>query len=141
MALERRRPLPAGRYWLDVFEPNQLAWGSWVDAMTRMVPPRATIEVTQHFEGTDGAGPHDFVIFSTPGENVAWEAAGLPSPTIAGPEIQTSDDTVQKPPPEPDLVDQLGDLSEHAKGITTGLKVAGFIAVVVVVGSFALKRK
>ena len=140
MALERRRPLPAGRYWLDVFEPNQLAWGSWVDAMTRMVPPRATIEVTQHFDGTDGAGPHDFVIFSIPGENVAWEAAGLPSPTIAGPEIQTSDDTVQKPPPEPDLIDQL---NEAATGISRTAQVGlgvGVAVVVVIAGIALLKR-
>jgi hypothetical protein len=108
--------------------------------MTNMVPPRVSIEVTQHFDGIDGAPGHDFVIFSTPSENVAYEAAGLPSPTIAGPEIQTSDDTVQKPPPEPDPLDQL---SDAAAGIGQTAKVAvgvGVAVVVVVAGIALLKR-
>lgn len=140
MALERRRPLPAGRYWLDVFENQQGNWGAWVDAMTRMAPPRVTVEVSQHFDGVDGAAAHDFVIFSTPGENVAYEAAGLPSPTIAGPEIQNSDDTVQKPPPEPDLIDQL---STAAGGIgrTAQIGLGVGVAVVVVLGGIALLKR
>jgi len=136
VALERRRPLPAGRYWLDVFPKNAIAWGAWSEAMTKM--GSATVEVTQHFEAVDGAPAHDFVIFSTSSPNVAWEAAGLPSPTIAPATVTTSDDTVDKPPPEPGLLDKL---SSHAEGIATGAKVSLGIAVVVVIAAIALKRK
>lgn len=136
MALERRRPLPAGRYWLDVFPKNAIAWGAWSDSMRKL--GSATVEHTEHFEAVDGAPEHDFVIFSTTGPNVAWEAAGLPSPTIAPSSVTSSDDTATKPPPEPGVLDQLG---QRAQDFTTGIKVAVGIAVVVVIGSFALRRK
>lgn len=106
--------------------------------MTKM--GSANVEVTEHFEGVDGADPHDFVIFTTSTDNVAWAAAGLPSPSIAGPEIHTSDDTVTKPPPEPSVLDQL---SSAAAGVGTTAKVGlGVgVAVVVVVGAFAILRR
>ena len=150
MALERRRPLPAGRYWLDVFPKNAIAWQSWSEAMTKL--GSATIEHTEHFEaipadtnlfdtGSVPAAPaHDFVIFSTSTPNIAWEAAGLPSPTIAPASVQSSDDTVTKPPPEPSVLDQL---SSAAAGVGTTAKVGlGVgVAVVVVVGAVALFRR
>lgn len=136
MALERRRPLPAGRYWLDVFPKNALAWATWSSAMSKM--GSATVEVTEHYPSVDGAPEHDFVIFSTSGPNVAWEAAGLPSPTIAPATVTTSDDTATKPPPEPGVLDQL---AEHAQGFATGAKISVGIAVVVVIAAIALKRR
>ncbi len=136
MTIERRRPLPAGRYWLDVFPKNAAAWDLWSSSMTRL--GSAKVEVTEHFEAVDGAPEHDFVIFSTSTPNVAWEAAGLPSPTIAPSSVTTSDDTATKPPPEPSVLDKL---SEHAQGFATGAKIAVGVAVVVVVAAIALKRK
>lgn len=138
MALERRRPLPAGRYWLDVFPKNATAWETWSSAMTKI--GSAKVEVTEHFDAVDGAPAHDFVIFSTTTENAAWEAAGLPSPTIAPSSVTTSDDTATKPPPEPSALDQLG---QTASNIGTGIKVAVGVVVVVSVAGFgiALLRK
>jgi len=138
MALERRRPLPPGRYWLDVFPDNAAGWESWSRAMTKM--GSANVEVTEHFEAIDGAPAHDFVIFTTKTENAAWQAAGLPSPTIAPSSVTTSDDTVDKPPPELNPLDQIG---QTAAGITTGIKVAvGVVVVVSVAGlGIALLRK
>jgi hypothetical protein len=100
----------------------------------------AKVEVTEHFEAVDGAPEHDFVIFSTTTPNIAWEAAGLPSPTIAPSSVTTSDDTATKPPPEPNPLDQL---SSAAAGIGTSAKVGlGVgVAVVVVLGAIALLRK
>jgi len=148
VALERRRPLPAGRYWLDVTPLLKSKWEVWLDAMSKF--DSVKVEHTEHFDaieeqsnplgdGTVPAAPaHDFVIFSTSSPNVAWEAAGLPSPTIAPATVTTSDDTVDKPPPEPSLLDKL---SSHAEGIATGAKVSLGIAVVVVIAAIALKRK
>jgi hypothetical protein len=138
VALERRRPLPAGRYWLDVFPKNAIQWQTWSEAMTKM--GSATVETTEHYPSVDGAPEHDFVIFSTSGPNVAWEAAGLPSPTVAPSNITTSDDTATKPPPEPSALEQLG---KTAEGLTTGLKVAvGVVVVVSVAGlGIAILRK
>jgi hypothetical protein len=110
------------------------------------------VEHTEHFdgieeqsnplgEGTVPAAPeHDFVIFSLSNANVAWEVAGLPSPTIAPATIQTSDDTVDKPPPEPGMLEQL---SSAAAGVGTSAKVGlGVgVAIVVVVGAYALTRR
>ncbi len=138
MALERRRPLPAGRYWLDVFPKNAIQWQTWSEAMTKM--GRAKVETTEHYPSVDGAPEHDFVIFSVSSPNVAWEAAGLPSPTIADANVTTSDDTATKPPPEPSALEQLG---KTAEGLTTGLKVAvGVVVVVSVAGlGIAILRK
>jgi hypothetical protein len=100
----------------------------------------ATVEVTEHYPSVDGAPEHDFVIFSTSGPNVAWEAAGLPSPTIAPSNITTSDDTATKPPPEPGVLEQL---TSAAAGVGASAKVGlGVgVAVVVVVGAVALLRR
>jgi hypothetical protein len=110
------------------------------------------VEHTEHFEaideqsnplgeGTVPAAPeHDFVIFSLSNANVAWEVAGLPSPTIAPASITSSADTADVPPPEPGVLEQLG---KHTEGFASGLKISAGIgvAVVVVVGAYALTRK
>lgn len=150
MALERRRPLPAGRYWLDITPLHKTKWEVWRNAMSGF--DSVKVEHTEHFdavkeqsnplgEGTVPAAPeHDFVIFSLTAPNVAWEAAGLPSPTIAPASITSSADTGDVPPPEPGVLAQL---SSAAAGIGTSAKVGlgvGF-AVVVAVGAYALTRR
>jgi len=138
VALERRRPLPAGRYWLDVFPRNAVAWATWSSAMSKM--GAAKVEVTEHYDSVDGAPEHDFVIFSTTSPNAAYYAAGLPYPTIAATTVTTSDDTATKPPPEPGVLEQL---SSAAAGVGASAKVGlGVgVAVVVVVGAVALLRR
>jgi len=120
MAIERRRPLPAGRYWLDVFPRNKQAWEMWSASMAKV--GSATVEKTEHFEASGGNEAYDFVIFSTTTPNVAWAALNLPHPTIAPSTIQSSNDTVTRPPPPPSVVEQL---EETVKSVSTGAKVAG----------------
>ena len=150
MALERRRPLPAGRYWLDVTPLLKPKWEMWRNAMSNV--DSVKIEKTEHFdaieeqsnplgEGIVPAAPeHDFVIFSLTNANVAWEVAGLPSPTIAPSNITTSADTADRPPPEPSVLEQL---SSAAAGVGASAKVGlGVgIAVAVVVGTYVLLWK
>lgn len=98
-AIERRNPLPAGRYWVDVFDPDIAAWTAWRTRNGQNVK----VEETEHFEGDPS---RDFIIFKVLAP-VPWEGPGLP--TIAEPSVQTSSDTGQRPAPEPDPTTKIGD--------------------------------
>jgi hypothetical protein len=124
MALERRRPLPAGRYWLDVFPRNKQAWELWSSSMAKLGSLR--VEKTQHFDASGGNEAYDFVIFETSTPNVAWGALNLPHPTIAPSNVQSSEDTVTKPPPPPGVFEQIDDT---VKSIGTGAKIASGVLV------------
>jgi hypothetical protein len=106
MTLERRRPLPAGRYWADIFAPRN-AFDGWV----QMAASRGAIhgEVSEHFEEAAGAPEHDFVIFTT-NTDLVWPDADIGfAPNVAPPNVQSSADTVQRPPPEPSAIDQISE--------------------------------
>lgn len=144
MALERRRPLPVGRYWLDVTPLFKDKWEQWRNAMMNVESVK--IETVEHFEAQTGvigvpdAPERDFVIFALTAPNVAWQAVGLPSPTIAPKNVTSSADTGDVPPPEPGPLEQLG---QAASSIGTGAKVGiGVgVAAVVVIGALALFRR
>lgn len=104
MALERRRPLPAGRYWLDVWEDHRSAWEIWKTAMSHA--GRAKVTHTESFDAIGGNKAHDFVIFETDQETIGWPEE-LGSPNVAGPEIQSSNDTLDRPEPMPEVIDQI----------------------------------
>jgi hypothetical protein len=130
MTIERRRPLPAGRYWLDVFASKRPAWEVWSTAMKNV--GRLNVTHTESFEATDGGEARDFVIFETDAETIGWpESVG--SPTIAGKNIQSSADTVQRPDPE---LEPLDALSAAASSVGTATKTA--IGVGVAIGVVAL---
>jgi hypothetical protein len=140
MALERRRPLPAGRYWFDVVPGNQLQWDLWLAGMANV--PSVTIEHIEHYEAVSGvpgvpnSPARDFVIFSLSQPNVAWEVAGLASPTIAPDSVQSASDTADVPPPEPDALDRLRATTD---AIGTGAKVG--IALVAVAAVIAILKR
>jgi hypothetical protein len=106
--LERRNPIPAGRYWMDATgDPAIDKLDAWLVAHTDTVRV-----VTSEFD-RGSAGPFSnptpvqFVIFQV---SAPTRSDGLPSyPNIATPDIQTSADTVQRPPPEtmPSVLDVL----------------------------------
>ncbi len=101
MAVERRNPLPAGVYWIDVFGANREKFAAWTRAN------KVHVSKTESFDSTP---PRDWLKFevTTP---VPWDAKTFGFPTIIEPgsTVNTSDDTVQKPPPEtgPNLDDLL----------------------------------
>jgi hypothetical protein len=148
VTLERRRPLPEGRYWLDVTEQLRPKWELWRNAMASV--PTVTIDHTEDIPPVDEGlfGPHapgrQFVIFSLSSPNVAWEAVGLPSPTIAGANVQTASDTADMPAPTPDLFDEVsgaatGLVGEVKAGAKLGLGLAGGAAAVAII-ILALRR-
>lgn len=134
MALERRNPLPPGRYWLDVHGPRSDAegpqrdrnvhFGIWKSRNSDAVH----VEKTQSFPDEDP--PRNFVIFRTIKE-IPWGpemADVLGFPTIATDDVQSSDDTVQRPPPEaPDLADQLKTIVLWTAGAVVGVGVLSIL--------------
>lgn len=94
MAVERRDPLPIGRYWVFVFERDRDAWARWTAQFSpRWVRVRATsqldhaglganaLEQLKALTGVDltsGERPADFVQFDVL-EPVPWLGIGFPN--------------------------------------------------------------
>lgn len=100
--LVRTEPLPIGRYWIDIFhEPiaNKSIFDTWL--INGKAAGAVIIERTESRGADDGGPARDWYIFQIVkpwGWGIA-EWVGWPNDAPAN--IQTSDDTVQKPPPEP----------------------------------------
>lgn len=135
--IERRRPLPAGRYWIDVFPKNKPRWEAYVAVMAQL--GALGVEVTEHVPGIDGAPDHDFVIFQTDRELVWPDSEMGFAPNVATSEVHSSDDTVQKPPPS----DPIGDVQQLGKELVRGIVTAGVVAggLLVVVSLLSLRRR
>lgn len=120
--MQRENPLPAGRYWVDVFEADQPAFRLWLESHSG---PVKVVSTESH--PADGGGPaRDWYLFEV-AEPVPWEGPGFP--TIAT-NVTSSDDTVQKPPPEPGVLDQAADFVTSAA--TAGKRTITVVAVVAV---------
>lgn len=120
MALERRSPLPAGMYWLDVLGDNRIAFAAWRTAHGADVKVR----------GTESFPEREWLKFEVL-RPVAWDAKqfGFPNIIRAGEAIDSSADTVQRPDPEKDPLDKLGDELSSAGSLTSRL-----VPIVVVLG-------
>lgn len=123
MTIERRNPLPVGRYWQDIMGDVALVkWQSWVKGLNAD-RENVAIDATESFAPVDGSLPRTWILFRVLHE-VVWAHDKIGSPTVAGEIVHTSDDTVQKPPPEKPPADQLEDSLEQ---FLEGLKVFGYI--------------
>lgn len=97
--LERRTPLPVGRYWLDVPESKTSDFNGYLAASIE----RVKVEVTE------GEGEHGtFYIFRVLSP-VPWFATNFGFPNTAGPEVKSRADTVQAPDLPKDGLDQVSD--------------------------------
>jgi len=126
-AVERKNPLPAGRYWVDVFAKDSDAFGAWLNSN------KATVQVrtTEHF---DSDPVRDWYLFevSVP---TPWQGPGFP--TIAGPHVTSSSDTAQRPDPVPSVATQV---EKELADLKSATRTATWIgaAVLVVVGGALL---
>lgn len=102
MAIERRNPLPTGRYWVDVFDPHRRAFKEWLE------DNHVTVEQTKEYETNTPLGT--WYLFSV-SEPVQWEGPGFP--TIADASVQSHDDTAQKAPPEKEGLEKLEEIVEN----------------------------
>lgn len=134
MTIERKRPLPIGRYWADIFDRERPAFEAWLNVNAS----RAKVVASEFKEGAGGAPNHDWVLFETTAETL-WpdDVLGF-APNRAEPGTNTSDDTAQKPPPEPGALDQaaaaLSRIQQAAFLALGGLAVVG-VAVLVLVAT------
>ncbi len=120
-AMERQTPLPPRRYWVDVFSKDSERFTAWLKAHADTVHVRST----EHIDA--GGHVRDWVLFDVSAPT-PWEGPGFP--TIAGPEIKSSADTAQRPPPA-SASDILG---EVVPSPGTGIKTALTAAVIFVGG-------
>lgn len=126
MAIERRRPLPAGRYWADIFAANRPAFEAWLHVNESDQSVR--VESFTAEPETDGAPSHDFVVFRTARELV-WDDATLGfSPNVAAATVQSASDVTTVPTAE----STLPDLSDMFATVTT--RIVGVIAAVTLLG-------
>lgn len=143
--LEKSDPLPPGRYWIDIFQPNLAIFQAWF-----LTAQDVVIENQESFEADDEGGYpartwYLFVV-KTP---VAWGLAGKGSPprigwpTIAGPGVHTSDDTVQKPKGEDIPIFPSGPPDIFNPGAwepsTKILVIGGIVLVVAIAASYAIR--
>ncbi len=96
--LERRSPLPPGTYWVDVFGLNIPKADVWFKGFG---PSGVHVDATQHFESPEVSSVRNWYKFTynpvAPGVVVVWDTS-LGFPTVADASIQSSEDTVQRPP-------------------------------------------
>jgi len=113
--VERRTPLPPGRYWVTVSSsptaPDRVKhFLQWTESNAQTV-------IVDKQEPMSG-GAMLFAIFTVL-QPTTWDGKQFGFPTVAGPEIQTSADTVQRPPePTPGSVvsDFFGDFFSSPVG-------------------------
>lgn len=96
MAIERRNPLPVGLYWVDVFQPDWERFNSWLAKWSA----ETNVVRSEQFSSNEGGPAREWVLFEVLVPDTVQWLKGLGFPTIAGDRELTSDDTVQKPPPE-----------------------------------------
>ncbi len=107
--VERQNPLPAGRYWVDVFQPDADTFGAWLSSNKATV----TVRATEHYDTTP---PGDWYLFEVT-VPTPWHGPGFP--TVADSSVTSAGDTVQRPDPVPSISTQieqeLADLKSTSK--------------------------
>jgi hypothetical protein len=109
--------IPPGRYWIDAFNEKRDELTAW-----KKGKPEVKFETTEEDLDTNRL----FVIFSIPktASNFGLPGVWFPTkslgfPTIADTTVQSSDDTVQKPP-APTSADVLTDIASGAGQVGSG---------------------
>ena len=137
--LVKQNPLPPGRYWIDVFPDGIPAWVGWSGGNLATV----SVEKTEFYKGTSkirealgwiypwvpGTDPvipdRAWIIFNVSSPTL-WDenvSSAIGWPNTAPKNVNTSDDTVQKPEPK-GLFDGLSPGVKIALGGTTLLAAA-----------------
>lgn len=125
--LQRANPLPAGRYWIDVFGDNRDKLARWFSTNRDTVDAQET----ESFDATSDFPARDFYIFKVTAPT-PWDAVTFGFPTVAPATVTSSADTVQRPPPEKSGADTIQDATDAVGKIA-------FWGVLIVGGVLALK--
>lgn len=126
-AVQRQNPLPAGRYWVDVFAPDTDTFGAWLSSNKSTV----TVRNTEHF---DSSPVRDWYLFDVT-VPTPWNGPGFP--TIATTDVTSSADTVVRPDPPPSVTTQI---EQELASLQSSTKTAAWVGVgvLVVVGGALL---
>jgi hypothetical protein len=120
--LERKNPLPIGRYWVDVPSADLPTFQQWLaDRPTQIHVDGTALRESNNWLNNLGGGSNADVTWYvfTVKSPVPWFGPGTPS--IADASIVSADDTLTRPPPEPGVLDQLLGASGS---MPTGVKYA-----------------
>lgn len=126
-ALERRNPVPPGKYWFDTFEtiePNEAFFQDWL----RRNKGNVAVLTTETFPENAGGPARTWRLFEVRAP-VNWEPKGFP--TIAAPGTETSEDTGQRPDPEMDPIDKLTEFYGGGTAKTAFWVIGAVVAVVI----------
>ena len=121
MALERRNPLPPGRYWMNLLGEQSQEFTAGVKGLNDAHPGLVTVVATSHHDANEtgnGEVAYDWVLFTVGGNGAAWDQQAIGIPNIAGPEVTQESDTIQRPAPEKDTLDKIGDALPTVQGLT-----------------------
>lgn len=120
MAIERRNPLPPGRYWQDILEQHVASFREWLQSNKAVV---RVVAAESH--PRDGDWPaREWYLFEVSAPT-PWQATKWGYPTIATGEVQSSADTVQRPPPEKDPLERIDETIISAGKSATVLLFGG----------------
>jgi len=118
MAMQRKNPVPPGKYWVDQFEQRILEFDMWL----RRNDDKVKVIKREEFARLWNGRQRVWYLFQVQ-QPVKWEK-GWGFPTIAqsaenptAPVVEKPDDTVTKPPPPLGPIEQLESLFEDAKTV------------------------
>ena len=112
MALERRNPLPPGRYWIHLDRDDAPSFDAW-----RLSHKQEATIATSH----DRESGWTWYLFVTSAP-LPWDAAAWGYPTVAGEDVRSETDVVQRPDPEPDFAERLERAADKAgRGLLIGV--------------------
>lgn len=118
LGLERKNPLPVGRYWVFRLGPEQIRdFDKWLDVHRRMKVLRVVAsELDQEADPVTA-----FVVFEVTRDNaVVWQGPGLPD--RSPPHVTSAQDVVQAPNVKSGA-ERLQDAADEAgKALTRGLE-------------------
>jgi hypothetical protein len=125
VAIERRNPVPKGRYWVDIIDTRtnpaaRLYFSSWLLRNSKKVK---VVKVENYGALYSGAN-RDWYLFDVL-DPVTWETGkGFGLPTIVqspenpnAPVVTKPEDTATKPPPPAGPLEQLETMFEDAKTV------------------------
>jgi hypothetical protein len=101
-AMERRNPLPVGRYWVFAFGDKRTLLETWFKQNSSSVH-------AGHAEGGDATGSEpawSFYIFNVLSPT-PWDAVTFGYPDIAASSVQSSQDTASAPSPPTSVIDSI----------------------------------
>lgn len=124
----RTNPIPAGRYWVDVFGVRIPAAAAWFKGMSGL---GVHVDATEHFPATEVPEVRDWYLFTykpVGGVPVIWDQNTFGFLSIAGPEVKSSADTAQTPALPLDPLDELETFAQSVGSIVGITSKAGAIA-------------